>query len=555
MTQSDDYDVVIIGGGLAGLSLSIQLKQRRPATRVIVIEKQTHPVPEAAHKVGESSVEVGAYYFSKVLGLEAHLQAQQLPKLGLRFFFSADGNRDIATRPEFGTNTFFPARSFQLDRGRLENHLGEVALGLGVEFRHTAAIREAQIGSGGAAHTLVIGGSGSDSSGGGSSGGEGDRTITSRWMVDASGRSSFLKRRLGLQKKVGHDANAVWFRFSNKIAIDDWTQSDRWQRRNGERSRWLSTNHLMGPGYWVWLIPLGSGSTSVGIVVDAKMHPMASLNSFDKALAWLDQHEPQCAAVMRAQRDPPQDFRMLKDYSYSCQTAFSGDRWCLVGEAGAFLDPFYSPGSDYIAMGNTLTCDLVEKDLAGTDISDTTKYYNGIYFLLFDSNLTLFENQYPIYGNAQVMSFKIIWDWAYYWSITATLFFHDRLCDLDMFLKIRRGLKRAGRLNSDMQQLLRRWHESGNDQVPAGFVDVARIPFMAELNRGLTDRLDAAQFEQRFAENVIGLKRLAGEIAGHISRNRPGMEVGAFTEMATTQLELLAPLQAMLFPRAEVASG
>ncbi len=545
MAVPDDVDVAIIGGGLAGLSLSIQLKKRRPTTRVVVVEKQAHPVPEAAHKVGESSVEVGAHYFANVLGLEAHLLAEQLPKLGLRFFFSAGGNRDITARPEFGTNTFLPARSFQLDRGRLENHLGEVAKGLGVEFVHGAAIRDVKLASGGAAHELVVGG--------GESGSE--RTIRSRWVVDASGRASFLKRRLGLQKKVGHEANAVWFRFSDKLAIDDWSEREDWQRRNGGRTRWLSTNHLMGPGYWVWLIPLGSGSTSVGIVVDATMHPMATISSFEKALEWLDRHEPQCAAVMRAQRDKLQDFRMLKDYSYSCQTAFSGERWCLVGEAAAFLDPFYSPGSDYIAMGNTLTCDLVEKDLAGVDVGETAKYYNGIYFLLFDSNLTLFENQYPIYGNAQVMSFKIIWDWAYYWSITATLFFHERLCDLEMFLRIRRGLKRAGRLNGDMQRLLRRWHESGNDAVPAGFVDVARIPFMAELNRGLTDTLDAAQFEQRFADNVIGLKKLAGEIAGHVTRNRPGIEVSAFADLITAQLELLAPLQAMLFPQVGAASG
>ncbi len=41
------------------------------------------------------------------------------------------------------------------------------------------------------------------------------------------------------------------------------------------RERWLSTNHLCGPGYWVWLIPLASGSHSVGIVADEKHAPAA----------------------------------------------------------------------------------------------------------------------------------------------------------------------------------------------------------------------------------------------------------------------------------------
>src|SRR3954466_9905793 len=96
--SSDHYDVAILGGGIAGLTLALQLKKARPATRILVVEKQEHPVPEAAHKVGESTVEIAARYLRDVLGLEDHLQTQQLRKFGLRMFFSTDGNRDIARR-------------------------------------------------------------------------------------------------------------------------------------------------------------------------------------------------------------------------------------------------------------------------------------------------------------------------------------------------------------------------------------------------------------------------------------------------------------------------
>ena len=70
------YDVVILGGGLAGLTLARQLRQERPSLRVLVLEKRTHPAPEAAHKVGESSVEIGAHYFGQVLGLDPHMADQ-----------------------------------------------------------------------------------------------------------------------------------------------------------------------------------------------------------------------------------------------------------------------------------------------------------------------------------------------------------------------------------------------------------------------------------------------------------------------------------------------
>ena len=65
-----DVDVFIAGGGLAGLTLARQLRRTDPTLRIAVAEKRRHPAPEAAHKVGESSVEIGAHYFEKVLDLE-----------------------------------------------------------------------------------------------------------------------------------------------------------------------------------------------------------------------------------------------------------------------------------------------------------------------------------------------------------------------------------------------------------------------------------------------------------------------------------------------------
>src|SRR5712692_10992755 len=106
--SSNQYDVAILGGGMAGLTLALQLKKARPAISVIVIEKQKHPVPETAHKVGESTVEIAAYYLRDVLGLQKHLQTQQLRKFGLRMFFSFDGNWDITRRVEYGQTDHAP---------------------------------------------------------------------------------------------------------------------------------------------------------------------------------------------------------------------------------------------------------------------------------------------------------------------------------------------------------------------------------------------------------------------------------------------------------------
>ena len=52
ITNRATYDVVVMGGGLAGLSLARQILRRRPETTVLVLERMAHPVPEAAHFSG-----------------------------------------------------------------------------------------------------------------------------------------------------------------------------------------------------------------------------------------------------------------------------------------------------------------------------------------------------------------------------------------------------------------------------------------------------------------------------------------------------------------------
>ena len=81
------YDVIIPGGGLAGLTLAIQLKQAKPDISILVLESRATEAATAAHKVGESTVELASHYLRGVLGLKDYLEAHELPKHGLRFFF------------------------------------------------------------------------------------------------------------------------------------------------------------------------------------------------------------------------------------------------------------------------------------------------------------------------------------------------------------------------------------------------------------------------------------------------------------------------------------
>lgn len=103
----DEYDLCIVGGGLACLTLALQLRRTDQGLRVLVAERQPRPAPEAAYKVGESVADVGSRYLDTVLGLGDSLDQEQLPKLMLRFFLPAGDNADIARRVELA-----PAASY-----------------------------------------------------------------------------------------------------------------------------------------------------------------------------------------------------------------------------------------------------------------------------------------------------------------------------------------------------------------------------------------------------------------------------------------------------------
>ncbi|MEO7019919.1 MAG: tryptophan 7-halogenase [Ktedonobacteraceae bacterium] len=505
-TIGTQYDVAILGGGLAGLTLALQIKKTRPETSILVVEKQKHPVPEAAHKVGESTVEIGGYYLRDILDLDEHLQTQQLPKFGLRFFFSADDNQDITQRVELGHAIPPPLRveTYQLDRGRLENALGCKLLEQGIAFLDGCKVQQIDLQPQSDTHRVRILSEGNE------------RTIQARWVVDASGRSSLLKRQLGLAKKVDHAANAAWFRVGYPIDINKWSTDPTWQARIIEGERSLSTNHLMGPGYWVWLIPLSSGSISIGIVTDANMHPFEGINRFERAMDWLHAHEPQCAQVIEQHRDKIQDFRVMKDYCYASEQVYSDERWCLTGEAGVFLDPFYSPGSDLIAISNGLVCDLVTRELAGEDIEERAAIHNRLLLMLNDSWRGTYEQQYPLMGNAQIMIAKVIWDTAIYWAVPGLLYFHNKYLSFGDSPAIAINLLRFSILSEHVQTFLRTWYEMDQPAAPATFIRYYDFDFMAKLHIGMTAELPDAEFDAQFAANVHFVERLAGQLVSTV---------------------------------------
>ncbi|MEY2833254.1 MAG: hypothetical protein RLZZ574_2513 [Cyanobacteriota bacterium] len=140
------YDVVICGSGLAGLSLARQLKLKMPDLSIAMIDRLASPLPEASFKVGESTVEVGAFYLANVLQLTDYLEEHHLHKFGLRYFFG-DARGSFHKRPELGLSEYHLPNSYQIDRGKFENDLRQFNVDAGIELLENCSVKDINLAS------------------------------------------------------------------------------------------------------------------------------------------------------------------------------------------------------------------------------------------------------------------------------------------------------------------------------------------------------------------------------------------------------------------------
>jgi flavin-dependent dehydrogenase len=451
-----EVDVLIAGAGLAGLTLARQLLLAEPGINILMVDRGTE-IPSPKQKVGEATVQVSGYYYSRVLELEEYLLQEHYLKYNLRFYWKSQRGGDVwEDLSQSYIRKVSNIATYQLDRNTFEAEVLRCnRLSPSFELIHPITGLDVDLGEE-APHGFRFEVDGQEIAG------------RARWIVDASGRNRFLAKRQKLERPspIKHGASFLWV--DGLLDPEKCTNLDRKAiRLRPERSAlghfptFLATNHYCGEGYWFWEIPL-HGRTSLGLVYDSANVNSKDVSTADKLIEWICREYPLYA------RDLPQR-KVLHHSGFTSFALDSGQTistsgWALCGEACRFTDPLYSPGGDLISIYNTLITDaILTRDKK--ELEAKVRLYEPLARAVYEAYVPSFAVSYCTLGDQECFSLRYVWELTIYFAYYVFPFINDLHVDRTFLPVFLRRFSQLGPINHGMHRVLAAYYRWKKENV------------------------------------------------------------------------------------------
>ncbi|MDH3336254.1 MAG: tryptophan 7-halogenase [Gammaproteobacteria bacterium] len=308
-------DVLVIGGGPAGTTFGCLAAKR--GWDVALLEKGRHP----RFHIGESLLPMNLSILDR-LGVHEQVKAIGVLKPGADFTVANSGAELQTYRFEDALGDS-PDHAFEVRRSEFDELLFENCRAAGVEANDETTVTHVERLENGNHKVTAVDAAGEES------------FWETRFLVDASGRDTFLSSRNGWKKRNPKHASAAVFAHFRGV-----------ERRPGNDDGNISV-YWFEHG-WIWMIPLRDDIMSIGAVCYPEYIKtrrgsldeflLDTLNGMEEVRARMQQAEPVRAA------------QATGNYSYLSQR-MDGPGYLMIGDAFAFIDPVFSSGV-YLAMGS-----------------------------------------------------------------------------------------------------------------------------------------------------------------------------------------------------------
>jgi len=356
---------VVIGGGPAGSTAATMLA--RQGVSVLLLEREHFP----RDHVGESLLPASIPVLDELGVLAGMEEAGFLRKWGATMVWGKESTPWSWYFKE--TNQRYP-HSYQVWRPQFDQLLLDNSRTLGVDVREGHRATEVVFEGGRATGVRYQANGGSP------------ETVQAGFVVDASGQGGLLAGGLKLRR---------WDTFFRNLAVYGYFAGARRLSAPDETNIFIESY----PGGWLWSIPLHTGWTSVGAVVDSPSgQDSISRGGIDQFLESQISQAPYTARMLREARLVHGPF-IVKDWSYTCES-MAGDGYVLAGDAACFVDPLFSSGVHLALMSGVLAAAYVNTALKDPGMAPAAgQAYQELYYkeynhfremarLFYSSNLT-----------------------------------------------------------------------------------------------------------------------------------------------------------------------